>query len=197
MTWSEAGWRYRPYHYYAMLDGDGAFLVPPTPALAARIPRNGNAPVIMSSSNGYGAAPSNSFAPVSATQPAVKVETPALSTGAPNGGAQLGIRVSNRGLAVANGATVTVELDPLLSFVAATPAPTVAAQAADAGAGLSQPGSHPAQHRHPLHHGGSQLSGDGHGDHPCRRCRPRQQHPGDRSAGNDAMFHQNLWRLPL
>ncbi|HQY89958.1 hypothetical protein [Caldilinea sp.] len=135
ITWGENDWGYRPYHFYALIDGSGALLTPPTPWLAARIPAGGWAPSVTSSYNSYGIARSNSFAPTSATQPDVKVVAPTLSTGAPAGSAQVGIAVSNRGLSLANGVTVTVELDPLLTYLSAEPAPAASAQTATSGGG--------------------------------------------------------------
>lgn len=133
ITWGENSGDYRPYHFYALIDSSGAQLVPPTPWLAARTPSNGAAPRIFSSTNGYGIAPGNSFAPTSISQPDAVVVAPGLSTGVPTGSAQVVVNVGNRGLPTANGVVVTAELDPNLTFLNAEPPPVANAQAATAG----------------------------------------------------------------
>lgn len=136
VTWGEDDWSYQPTLFYALLDGNGTLLVPPTPWLAARTPTVGTASGVASSTNGYGIAPSYAFSPTSTTQTDVHISAPALSTGSPNGSAQLAIDVGNRGLPTANGVVVTAQLDPNLTFLGATPPPSEAVQAAEGDGGV-------------------------------------------------------------
>jgi hypothetical protein len=132
ITWGENDWNYRRTLFYALIGGDGALLAPPTPWLTARTPADGSAPSVMSSTIGYGVARSNSFAPTSSTEADVRLMAPTMSTGAPNGSAQIGVAVSNRGLPTADGVKVTVELDPMLTLIGAEPPPDRTATASAA-----------------------------------------------------------------
>lgn len=125
VTWGEGDAGYRPYHFYALIDGSGAILTPPTPWLAARMPTDGTAPVVLSSNNGYGLARANSFAPASLTQTDVNVGASGLTSGLPGGAAALNIRVGNAGLTTAEGVQVTLELDVALTLTSATPQPNM------------------------------------------------------------------------
>ena len=136
VTWGDDDWNYRPAHFYALLDGAGAILVPPTPWLAARIPTSGATPVVNSSDNGYGVAPNFAFTPTSTTQTDVQIDAPPMNTGAPGGGAQIAINVGNRGLPTASGVVVTAELDPNLTFLNAEPPPVDGVRASMAGGGV-------------------------------------------------------------
>jgi hypothetical protein len=78
-------------------------------------------------------AASFAFSPTSTTQTDVQVSAPTLSAGAPDGSAQIGINVGNRGLPTANGVFVTAELDPMLTFLNANPPPTSSAKTAENG----------------------------------------------------------------
>jgi hypothetical protein len=136
LTWGEFDWDYRPTHFYALIDGSGEVLTQPSPWLAARIPTDGRAPVVASSINGYGAAPSFAYAPTSTSQTDAHVNAPVLSTGAPGGSAQITVNVGNQGLPTASGVIVTAELDPNLTLLGATPPPSAVAQAATSSGGV-------------------------------------------------------------
>jgi hypothetical protein len=132
VTWSENDWSYRPVHFYALIDSAGAILVPPTPWLAARTPASGATVGVNSSYNGYGIAPNFAYSPTSTTQSDAQIDAPSMSTGAPNGSAQVVVNIANRGLPAASGVVVTAELDPNLTFLNAEPAPAVNTQTATA-----------------------------------------------------------------
>lgn len=133
ITWGEDYGGYRPAHFYTLLDGNGAVLVPSTPWLFARVPTNGRAPIVSSSYNGYGVAPNYSFAPTSNTQADIQVSAPPLSAGAPDGNAQIDVNVGNMGLPTASSVVVTAELDPQLIFAGANPPPNGGGMAAASG----------------------------------------------------------------
>lgn len=136
IAWNDGG-SYRPSLFYAVVDGGGALLTPATPSFAARTPTDGTSPYIVSNYNGYGAAPSLSYAPTSTTQPDMAVSAPRLSGGAPGGSARLVLRVSNQGLPTAQNIRVTAELDPALRYLGADPEPAASAAAAGQGETLT------------------------------------------------------------
>lgn len=136
VTWGENDASYRPHHYYALLDGSGAVLTPPTPVLAARRPADGSTPYVASSFNGYGVAPGLADSPSSTTQSDVEVNAPAVSSGDPGADAQVVMKVGNRGLPTATNVVVTAELDPNLAFLNSSPPPSDSAQAATNAGGV-------------------------------------------------------------
>ncbi len=115
LTWADAEWSYTPHLYYALVDGGGTVLTPPTVFYTVQ---DSDPPIVLLNTYGYHNAPYR-WSPPSGVDTVAKI-APELAAGPPGGLAHLEVRYANYGGQLSTGTRITATLGSGLTYMGDT-----------------------------------------------------------------------------